>query len=90
VFVGNVHVHDFGSLESGCRRRGRGMVRVCRYLKLDWVVKGWSAARCQGRDAFRRGRRTCVLAGKGAAEYFAHTLETYGGPFLWLGRGGCV
>ena len=67
--VGNVHVHNFGSLDSGCRRRGSGMVRVCRYLKVIWVVKGLSGARCQGRDTFGgRGRCARVLAGKGAAK----------------------
>ena len=35
------------------------MDRVCRYLKVVWVVKGRSAARCQGRDTFD-GRGRCA------------------------------
>lgn len=31
-----------------------------------------------------------MLAGKGAAKYFANTLEIQGGLFLWLGRGRCM
>lgn len=94
VFIRNVDIHNFASLDGRCRRRGCRMDRVRRYLNVVvsvvWVVKGRSAAGCagyRGRDAFTgRGRCARVLSGKGAAEYFAYTLETQGGPFLGLGR----
>ncbi len=60
VFVGNVHVHNLSSLDSGRRRRRWGMERVGRYLKVDLVVKGRSGVRCQGRDTFDGGRGRCA------------------------------